>query len=103
AGQPPTIGDAAEPWPEACRFRLDDGALDQVVQQVRHDPASGATAVTWRDRRPLPEPDDQFETVWRRYRAGLEPGRLRHALPEPPGVVGTPFARFGGGHQAGRR
>ncbi|MDR1077459.1 MAG: FAD-binding protein, partial [Propionibacteriaceae bacterium] len=73
-GQPPALGAAAEPWPETRRFRLDDGALDAVVQQAQYDPANGAIAITWRDRRPLPEPDDQFETVWRRYRAGLESG-----------------------------
>jgi succinate dehydrogenase/fumarate reductase flavoprotein subunit len=70
AGEPPRLGTARGDWPGDYRFRLDGGALDDRVQQVRHDAAAGVTAVTWRPRRPLPPPDDQFETVWRRFRAG---------------------------------
>jgi succinate dehydrogenase / fumarate reductase flavoprotein subunit len=64
--------------PELFRFTLDDGALDDEVQEVgwtphrAADPASaseaGDVAVTWRPRRPIPEADDFFENVWREYR-----------------------------------
>ncbi|MDR1264393.1 MAG: FAD-binding protein [Propionibacteriaceae bacterium] len=72
AGRPPLAGAAGAAWPDEFRFRLDAGALDDRVQQARHDAASGATTLTWRPRRPLPPPDDQFETVWRCHRQAVD-------------------------------
>ncbi len=64
--------------PELFRFTLDDGALDDEIQEVgwtahrATDPASpseaGEVDITWRPRRPIPEADDFFENVWREYR-----------------------------------
>ncbi|MFC4553634.1 FAD-binding protein [Georgenia faecalis] len=64
--------------PDLFRFALDDGALDDAVQEVSWtahraaDPASASEAgevdIAWRPRRPIPEADDFFENVWREYR-----------------------------------
>ncbi|GAB2455820.1 FAD-dependent oxidoreductase [Xylanimonas ulmi] len=56
--------------PEAFRLTLDDGALDDQVQEVALTPGEGAGEVTftWRARRPIPEGGDFFENVWREFR-----------------------------------
>lgn len=54
---------------EAYRFRLDGGALDGEVQTASFDAATGEASFTWRERRPLPEPNDNFETVWKAHRS----------------------------------
>ena len=53
--------------PESFRFILDNGELDDVVQEVHWD---GRTTPTfdWRSRRPLPDDDQVFESVWKNYR-----------------------------------
>ena len=73
--------------PEDFRFSNDNGALDEVIQEVIWDGA-GETSVTggritshavtedsaaeptfhWRPRRPIPHPEESFERVWKRYR-----------------------------------
>jgi hypothetical protein len=80
--------------PEIFRFRLDDGALDDEIQEAAwvgpggtpgapqavdehpwqarsgadpDDPA-GEAVFRWRPRRPIPADDDFFETVWREFR-----------------------------------
>lgn len=59
-------------------FRLDDGALDHLVQEVAWSPGGGTKAgtvtTTWRERRPIPSDDDFFENVWREFR---EDGNIR--------------------------
>jgi succinate dehydrogenase/fumarate reductase flavoprotein subunit len=101
AGSLPRKGYGPEPetelqLPEIFRFRLDNGALDDVVQEtmffdVQNQPPGEATANSggsatntverqqrpspgdvvchWRTRRPIPEPDEFFENVWRDFRA----------------------------------
>ena len=82
--------------PESFRHRPDAGARDGVIQEVRL--GAEGTVCTWRDRRPLPEPDDQFETVWREYRAGR--GReARLPEPSPRRRPGSPAADVGSGPQ----
>ncbi|MBT0993980.1 FAD-binding protein [Cellulomonas sp. DKR-3] len=79
--------------PELFRFRLDGGALDEVVQETawtapgaaRDEPSDGGPAFApvaardaddpagepvfrWRPRRPIPVDDDFFENVWREFR-----------------------------------
>ncbi len=58
--------------PERFRFALDQGALDEQVQEValETDPVTNTAKVTarWRPRRPIPKDDDFFENVWREYR-----------------------------------
>lgn len=89
--------DADQPLdlPEIFRFRLDEGALDEVIQETtlqatetsvgdraadlageewkaiaQRDPQdlAGIPAFRWRPRRPIPEDDDFFENVWRDFR-----------------------------------
>lgn len=52
--------------PDTFIFKVDDGALDELVQTVAY--CGGECKTEWRLRRPLPESDDFFETVWRSYR-----------------------------------
>lgn len=79
--------------PEVFRFRLDGGALDEVVQETawtapgaaRDEPTDGGPSFApvaerapedpageavfrWRPRRPIPVDDDFFENVWRDFR-----------------------------------
>lgn len=51
---------------EIFRFSMADRAVDQRVQQVRL--TDDRCEVRWRQVRPLPEHDDFFENIWRRYR-----------------------------------
>ncbi|WP_129337896.1 FAD-binding protein [Cellulomonas endophytica] len=89
--------------PGVFRFRLDGGALDDEVQETAWVPVGGAAPASdaeadpalvewapvaaratddpagtpvfrWRARRPLPDDDDFFENVWRRFR---EDGNVR--------------------------
>lgn len=52
--------------PDAFRFRLDDGRMGSLVQEVLS--ASDSLRFRWRNVRPIPEDDDFFENVWRGYR-----------------------------------
>jgi len=78
--------------PDAYRFRLDDGALDDEVQEAAwvapgddvpaaddgttwapvvpraDDDPAGVPVFRWRPRRPVPQDDDFFENVWREFR-----------------------------------
>ena len=57
------------PLPGGSRFRASDPDADRrdMVQTVALSP-DGAVTVSWRPVRPLPAPDEPFETVWRKYR-----------------------------------
>ncbi len=78
--------------PDVFRFRLDGGALDDVVQESawapprpdgpdaevaspwtavverKPDDPAGVPTFRWRPRRPMPQDDDFFENVWREFR-----------------------------------
>lgn len=54
--------------PDVFRFRLDDGKLAVRIQEVFFDGKS--CTASWRDARPVPPPDDWFETAWKRYLDG---------------------------------
>ena len=72
--------------PEQFRLSLDEGALDDVIQESAlrleaneyafwnrapgraEDTAVGEPVFHWRPRRPIPEDDDFFENVWRQFR-----------------------------------
>ncbi len=86
-------GPVAAGLDESFRFVRDDGALDGVtqivvLQPVRQNPAAATSGAgndasmetapawtvppiscTWRPVRPLPNPQEPFEVVWRGYRA----------------------------------
>ena len=53
--------------PDSFRFTLDSGALDTVVQESLW---AGPTRPTfhWRPRRPIPDTDQVFESVWKSFR-----------------------------------
>jgi len=53
--------------PELFRHLLDNGTLGSVVQQVRLG-ENGTCEAVWRNVRPIPDDDDFFENVWRRFR-----------------------------------
>ena len=52
--------------PESFRFRVDGGALDEVIQEAGW---AIPPVFEWRPRRPIPTSDEVFETVWAGYRA----------------------------------
>ncbi|MEE6294966.1 FAD-binding protein [Georgenia wangjunii] len=62
--------------PEIFRFSLDDGALSGEIQETSWSETgpdgvpdyAGTPAFRWRPIRPIPEDDDFFENVWRRFR-----------------------------------
>jgi hypothetical protein len=72
--------------PEQFRLSLDEGALDDEIQESAlrfeanecatwdrapgraKDTAVGEPVFHWRPRRPIPEDDDFFENVWRQFR-----------------------------------
>ena len=58
----------AEGLPELFRCKLDRGAHGDRVQEVGWTP-SGTVQARWRPVRPIPEPDDFFENVWKEDRA----------------------------------
>lgn len=57
-----------ETLPELFRFRLDEGSLGGLVQEVFLK--NGKTVCQWRAVRPIPQEDDFFENVWRDFREG---------------------------------
>ena len=94
SGSLPRIGHGSEPdieldLPEIFRFKLDNGALDDQVQetalpgpsflQIGEEPVAptdsaikplpGKVEFRWRHRRPIPQDDEFFENVWRDFRA----------------------------------
>ena len=94
SGSLPRKGHGAEPdeeldLPDIFRFQLDNGALDDQVQettlpfpsflQIGEEPAAATDGAIeplpqkvefrWRSRRPIPEDDEFFENVWRDFRA----------------------------------
>lgn len=52
--------------PDEFTFKVDDGKLDEVIQEVSWK--AGVCSVNWRERRPIPENNDFFEVVWKNYR-----------------------------------
>ena len=52
--------------PDEFTFTVDDGKLDETIQLVSYQ--KGQCALSWRDRRPLPENNDFFEVIWKSYR-----------------------------------
>ena len=56
-----------EEMPELYRCKLDEGKLGGMVQEIQLQ-ASGCQ-VNWRRVRPIPEPDNFFETQWKAFRA----------------------------------
>ncbi len=52
--------------PEEFTYRLDGGALGNMIQETFWK--EGACHVAWRQTRPIPEEDDFFENVWKGYR-----------------------------------
>jgi len=69
---PEVPGGGTSDLPELFRYRLDGGALDGEIQEVgwAADGGAGVVSRRWRPRRPIPEPDEVFETVWRNFRQG---------------------------------
>ena len=55
-----------EQLPDEFTFKVDDGTLDVVIQEVSFK--EGECSVNWRERRPIPENNDFFEVVWKNYR-----------------------------------
>ena len=55
-----------EQLPDEFTFKVDDGKLDEVIQEVSY--TAGMCSVNWRERRPIPENNDFFEVVWKNYR-----------------------------------
>ena len=55
-----------EQLPDEFTFKVDDGTLDEVIQEVSYK--EGECSVNWRERRPIPENNDFFEVVWKNYR-----------------------------------
>lgn len=53
--------------PDEFIFAVDDGKLDESIQEVLYK--DGTCQVTWRERRQIPENNDFFEVVWKNYRA----------------------------------
>ena len=59
-------GELAEGLEELFRFRLDDGGFDDQVQIVEYE--DNEPKITWRLVRPLPQENEAFETIWKKYR-----------------------------------
>lgn len=55
-----------EELPEIFRFLLEDGSMGAQLQEAAWK--DGAVGFSWRPVHPIPEEDDFFENVWRRYR-----------------------------------
>lgn len=51
---------------EGFRFLPDDGSVKDKIQQISF--GEKGCRILWRPVRPIPESDDVFETVWRKYR-----------------------------------
>lgn len=54
---------------EEFRYSLENGALSDQIQEVKYDPAG--CHFMWRNRRPIPEENEWFETVWSDWRNGV--------------------------------
>ncbi|MCL2000011.1 MAG: FAD-binding protein [Planctomycetes bacterium] len=54
--------------PETFRYRVGGGGPAALIQEMVY--LNGACQVSGRPVRPLPAPDDWFETVWQRYQSG---------------------------------
>ena len=54
---------------EEFRYSLENGALSDQIQEVEYDPAG--CHFMWRNRRPIPEENEWFETVWSDWRNGV--------------------------------
>ncbi|MGN1164006.1 MAG: oxidoreductase, partial [Candidatus Ornithospirochaeta sp.] len=52
--------------PDIFTFSLDDGSKDSLIQEMTY--SGGKCSFSWRTVRPIPENDDFFENVWRKYR-----------------------------------
>ncbi len=52
--------------PDTFTFTVDDGSRGHLVQLARYEECSAT--FQWRDVRPIPQDDDFFENVWRRFR-----------------------------------
>ncbi len=52
--------------PDTFTFSLDDGSKDSLIQEMTY--RKGTCTFDWRPVRPIPDNDDFFENVWRRYR-----------------------------------
>ena len=59
-------GELADGLEELFRFRLDDGGFDDQVQIVEYE--DNEPKITWRLVRPLPQENEAFETIWKKYR-----------------------------------
>ena len=57
-----------EGLPEIFRMKEDGGNHAGEIQEILYAPEG--SRVSWRARRPLPDDENWFETVWRRYREG---------------------------------
>ena len=64
---PSLPGRAALDLPDSFRFVLDDGDLDDVIQEAHWD-GRWTPTFHWRARRPIPDDDQIFESVWKTYR-----------------------------------
>ncbi|MFV0399438.1 MAG: FAD-binding protein [Oscillospiraceae bacterium] len=62
----PDGGKPMEELPEIFRFLLEDGSMGAQLQEAAWK--DGAVGFSWRPVHPIPEEDDFFENVWRRYR-----------------------------------
>lgn len=51
---------------DSFRYQLDNGQWNDKIQEVHLQ--DGKCVCTWRDVRPMPDPDTWFESVWRVYR-----------------------------------
>lgn len=68
AGSLPVLAESVEAeLPELFRLQLDGGKLDDVIQVTTWD-GEGEPTFEWRERRPIPEHLEPFETTWRTYR-----------------------------------
>ncbi len=54
--------------PDEFRFSLDGDRFSEKIQEVEY--CNGEIRFFWRDRRPIPEEEDWFETVWHRFLDG---------------------------------
>lgn len=61
-------GELPRNLPERCRFALDDGSHGALIQQTRW--SLDGVAHTWVPVRPIPHPDDWFETIWNAHTRG---------------------------------
>ncbi len=53
--------------PDEFRFFIDDGSLNDKVQEIIYDKAVNKNIIDWSAVRPIPEEDNWFENVWNAY------------------------------------